>query len=112
MKIERDDISQEAYQAIADIVIEKLKPMMSGNGGNTEEDAVFDKKGLAAYLHVSESTINKLVMNKQIPHFKIQAGQSGAVRFRQRDISKWMQRQTIPEINPFTGRISHDRPAD
>ena len=112
MKIERDDISPDAYQAIASAVLEILKPMISGNGKSAGEDAVFDKKGLAAYLHVSESTINKLVMNKQIPHFKIQAGQSGGVRFRQREIDKWMQRHAVPEINPFTGKIGLSRPAD
>ncbi|MDA8086737.1 MAG: helix-turn-helix domain-containing protein [Nitrospiraceae bacterium] len=112
MKIERDDISPEAYQAIASAVLEMLKPMISGSGKSAGEDTVFDKRGLAAYLHVSESTINKLVMNKQIPHFKIQAGQSGGVRFRQRDIDKWMQRHTVPEVTPCTGKISHARPAD
>ena len=105
MKIERDDIAPEAYQAIAEMLIERLRPLLSNNCKNAGEDAVFDKKGLASYLHVSESTINKLVMNKQIPHFKIQAGQSGAVRFRQRDIDKWIQRQTIPETNPFAGKL-------
>ena len=99
-------------EAIAQRVAEILKPMISGNGKSAGEDSVFDKKGLAAFLHVSESTINKLVMNKQIPHFKIQAGQSGGVRFRQRDIDKWMQRHTVPEITPFTGKIGYDRPAD
>jgi predicted DNA-binding transcriptional regulator AlpA len=46
-----------------------------------------------------------MVMNRQIPYFKVQAGQSGAVRFRQRDIDKWIQRQTTPGINPFTRKM-------
>lgn len=108
----KTELEPQDIEAIAQRVADILKPMISGNGKSADEDAVFDKKGLAAYLHVSESTINKLVMNKQIPHFKIQAGQSGGVRFRQRDIDKWMQRHTIPEITPFTGKISHNRPAD
>ncbi|MCL4492489.1 MAG: helix-turn-helix domain-containing protein [Nitrospirae bacterium] len=105
MRIERDDIAPEAYQAIAEMVVDRLRPLLSGNGKYSGEDVIFDKKTLAAYLHLSESTINKLVMNKQIPHFKIQAGQSGAVRFRQRDIDKWIQRQTIPETNLFAGKL-------
>ena len=101
----KTSLEAEDIQAITAAVIETLKPMLSGNGKQAGEDVIFDKKGLATYLHISESTINKMVMNKQIPHFKIQAGQSGAVRFRQRDIDKWIQRQTIPEINPFAGKI-------
>ena len=111
MKIEREDIAPETYQAIAETVIERVRPLI-GNGKHSAEDVIFDKKGLAAYLHVSESTINKMVMNKQIPHFKIQAGQSGAVRFRQRDIDKWIHRQTIPDINPFTQKFKMNRPLD
>ncbi len=106
MRIERDDITPEAYRAIAEMVLEHLRPLLSGSGRSAGEDVIFDKKTLAEYLHVSESTINKMVMNKQIPHFKIQAGQSGAVRFRQRDIDKWIQRQTIPDINPFAGKMT------
>lgn len=96
-------LPQELVQEIALKVAELLKPMLSGNGKH-EADIVFDKKSLAEYLRVSESTINKLVSNKQIPFFKIQQGQSGGVRFHKRDIDKWRQRHTIPEINPFTIR--------
>lgn len=90
-------LEEEDRKAIVEELIAKLKPLLSGNGNN-KQDIIFDKKTLAAYLKVSESTINKLVSNKEIPHFKIQAGQSGAVRFRQRDIDKWIQRQSIPDI--------------
>jgi len=98
-------LEAEDIQAISAAVIETLKPILSGTGKQSAEDIIFDKRGLAAYLHISESTISKLVMNKQIPHFKIQAGQSGAVRFRERDIDKWIQRQTIPDMTQFTGKI-------
>ena len=78
--------------------------MLSGNRNN-EDNIVFNKKSLSEYLNVSESTINKLVSNKQIPHFKIQQGQSGGVRFSKKDIDRWIQRQTIPEIIPYNGKI-------
>jgi len=97
----KSHLEQDDIQAIASAVIETLKPILFDNGIQSDNDTVFDKKSLAAYLHVSKSTISKLVMNKQIPYFKIQTGQSGAVRFRQKDIDKWIQRQTIPDINPF-----------
>ena len=98
-------LESEDIQGIATAVTEMLKPIIASNGNGKHEDVIFDKKALAAYLKVSESTINKLVSNKQIPHFKIQAGQSGAVRFRQRDIDKWIHRQTVPEVDPFAGKL-------
>lgn len=97
----KTSLEQEDIQAIAAAVMEMLKPMLSHNGRHDGADVIFDKKGLASYMKVSESTINKLVINKQIPHFKIQPGQSGGVRFFKRDIDKWIDRQTISEIYPL-----------
>ena len=94
----------ELVDLIADKVIEKLRPIVTDNGKHETEDKIFDKKGLSEYLKLSQSTINKLIVNKQIPYFKIQPGQSGGVRFHKRDIDKWRQRHTIPDINQFTGR--------
>jgi excisionase family DNA binding protein len=96
----RVTLEVEDIQAIVTKVIEAIKPLLVSNNGHSE-DKVFDKKGLAEYLNVSMSTINKLVSYKQIPHFKINHGSSGGVRFYKRDIDKWIQRQTIPDINPF-----------
>lgn len=101
----KTQLEPEDIQVIAAAVIETLKPILTDSGKTAGEDAVFDKKALASYLHISKSTIDKLVMNKQIPHFKIQPGQSGAVRFNKVHIDKWIQRQTIPDINPFTGKL-------
>lgn len=98
----RTTLEQEDIQAIASAVMERLKPVITSNGNGKHEDIIFDKKALAAYLRVSESAVSKMVMNKQIPYFKIQAGQSGGVRFKKSLIDKWIQRQTIPEITPFT----------
>ncbi|MGO9611705.1 MAG: helix-turn-helix domain-containing protein [Dissulfurispiraceae bacterium] len=102
----KTSLEPEDVEAIASVVVEKVKLILSGSGRNAGEDIIFEKKTLAAYLHVSESTINKLVMNKQIPHFKIQSGQSGAVRFNKRDIDKWVAKHTIPEIAALKGKIS------
>jgi excisionase family DNA binding protein len=94
----------ELVKEIAKEVIELLKPMLSGNGKHETEDKIFDKKRLSEYLKLSQSAINKLIVNKQIPYFKIQPGQSGGVRFHKRDIDKWISRHTTPELNPLTGR--------
>lgn len=94
----------ELVDAIADTIIEKMKPLFACNGKHDADDIVFDKKGLSEYLKLSESTINKMVSNKQIPHFKLQPGQSGGVRFFKRDIDKWISTQTIPAYEPFTSK--------
>lgn len=93
-------------QAIAGAVAELLRPLLSnGNGKDETSNKVFNKKGLSEYLLISPSTINKMIVNKQIPYFKIQAGQSGGVRFYKRDIDRWISRQTIPEIAPLTRNL-------
>jgi len=97
-------LEAEDIELIVTKVIEAIRPLLVSNNEHSNghsEDRVFDKKGLAEYLNVSMSTINKLVSNKQIPHFKINHGSSGGVRFYKRDIDKWIQRQTIPDINPL-----------
>ena len=99
----KTEFEPQDIEAIAQKVIEKLKPLITSNGKH-EDNIVFNKESLSKYLNVSESTINKLISNKQIPHFKIQQGQSGGVRFSKKDIDRWIQRHTIPEINPFTIR--------
>ena len=98
-------LEPEDIQAISTAVMEMLKPVIAENGKQHAEDVIFDKNGLASYIKVSESTINKLVSNKQIPHFKMQPGQSGGVRFFKRDIDRWIAKHTIPEITPFTVKI-------
>jgi len=101
----KTQLEPEDIQAIAGAVMDMLKPVIAGKCQHEAVDTIFDKKGLSAYLKLSESTVNKLVSNKQIPHFKIQPGQSGGVRFYKRDVDRWIAKHTIPEIMPFSGKI-------
>lgn len=94
----KSTLEPEDIQAIAGAVAELIRPLLS-NGKDETSNKVFNKKGLSEYLLISPSTINKMIVNKQIPYFKIQAGQSGGVRFYKKDIDKWISRQTIPEID-------------
>ena len=94
-------LETEDIQAIASTVVEMLKPLLASNGKHEAgEDIVFDKKGLAEYLKVSPSTVDKMVRNREIPFFKLQPGQSGSVRFHKSDIDKWRRRHTSPAIDP------------
>jgi hypothetical protein len=45
------------------------------------------------------STVNKLVSNKQIPHFKVAQGQSGSVRFYKPAVDKWLLQKIVPAVN-------------
>ena len=100
----KTSLEQDDIQIIVSAVVEALKPMLSGNGKQDAGDVVFDKKGVAEYLKVSVSVIDKMVSKKEIPHFKIQPGQSGGVRFFRKDIDRWISRRTIPDVNPLQGR--------
>lgn len=99
-------LEPQDIESIALRVVELIKPLLSNNARQEKEDIIFDKKGLSQYLHISESNLNKLVSNKQIPFFKMQAGQSGGVRFYKRDIDRWIQRKTTPDIQDNSLKLS------
>jgi excisionase family DNA binding protein len=50
---------------------------------------VFDLKEATRYLNVSESTLRRMVDEKQIPHFR----QRGQIYFRQLSLDRWMEAQ-------------------
>ena len=68
--------------------------MLSGNGKH-EDDIVFDVQRLAEYLTVSKQWIYERSHLKEIPHIKKQ----GLLRFRRRDIDKWLDSDKIPAID-------------
>lgn len=88
MTLEKEDI-----QEIAQIVTEMLKSHM----GNTQkdEDIIFDVKGLASYLHVSESWVYERSRLNEIPKTK----PYGILLFRKKDIDKWLERHSTPTVN-------------
>jgi len=84
----------ELVDLIADKVIEKIKPIIAQNG-NHEDDIVFDVQRLAEYLNVSKQWIYERSHLKEIPHIKKQ----GLLRFRKREIDKWLDSDKIPAID-------------
>jgi excisionase family DNA binding protein len=78
-------LPQELVNEIADKVIERLKPLLSGTG-KAEDDVIYDVKGLCDYLHVSNKWIYERTHLKEIPHLKV----NGLLRFRKKDIDKWL----------------------
>ncbi len=91
MRIERDDISPETYQAIAEIILEKLKPALSGNGKGLSDDELMTIEDAAKLLRISKSQIYQWVNNAQhglgsFPYLK--AGK--LLRFSKTAIMKWL----------------------
>lgn len=92
MRIERDDIAPEAYQAIAEMVIDRLRPFLSGNGKSAGEDALMTIDETAAFLKTSKAQIYQWVNNSQhglgnFPYYK--AGK--LLRFSKKAIIKWLE---------------------
>ena len=89
-------LPQEFVNEIADKVIERLKPLLSG-AGKAEDDVIFTPETLAKYLQVDTSWVYKQVSLKTIPYFK-----SGKyTRFKKSAIDKWIETQTVRPILPL-----------
>jgi|SRR3989337_484274 len=84
----------ELVKEIASQVVELLKPMLSNNGRHEAEDTIFDKKGLAEYLNVPVTWVDKKVSFNEIPYFK--AGKYP--RFKKSIIDKWIEDNTVRAI--------------
>jgi len=87
-------LPSELVKEIAKEVMELLKPVLSGNS-NHKDDIIFDVQRLAEYLAVSKQWIYERSHLKEIPHIKKQ----GLLRFRKRDIDKWLDSDKIPAID-------------
>jgi excisionase family DNA binding protein len=91
------EIESKDIEAIAQRVLELLRPLLSNNGRQGENDTIFDVKRLAEHLHVDPSWIYKQVSFKAIPYFK-----SGKyVRFKKSAIDKWIENKTVRPIPPL-----------
>lgn len=89
----------ELVDLIADKVIEKLRPLLNGNGKASEPDIIFDVPGLAEYLQVSSKWIYERTQFKEIPYIKVK----GLLRFRKKDIDKWLSSNSIPATSRQRG---------
>ena len=99
MKIE---LETEDIERIAQKVMDALKPYLSGIGRDRQEDVVLDVPGLCDYLHVSPKWIHERTHLKEIPFHKLSNKQ---LRFRKRDIDRWLDSLRTPAINPTSPRM-------
>lgn len=91
MKIELED---KDVEAVAQRVLELLRPHVGNNGKRRADDTIFDVQGLADYLKVDASWVYKQVSLKKIPYFK----NGRYTRFKRSAIDKWIDSQTIKSI--------------
>jgi len=99
MKVE---LEQQDIQVIVDGVIDGLKPLLSRGPNSTKDDTILDVPGLCSYLNVSAKWIHERTHFKEIPYFKLSNKQ---LRFRKRDIDKWLESLKTPAINEFRGKL-------
>ncbi len=91
----KTELEQQDIQAIAQRVMELLKPVLSGNGKKASEDTIFDVPGLVKYLKVSKKWIYERTHLKEIPYLKV----GGQLRFRKRDIENWLNTFKVPAVS-------------
>lgn len=101
----KTSLEHEDIQAITSAVFEMLKPIISCNGKREAEDKIFDVEGLAGYLKVSHKWIYERTQFKEIPYLKVK----GLLRFRKKDIDKWLDSHKTPAIKTPERILSHVR---
>lgn len=97
LELEQADI-QAIAQAVTSEMVKVFKPLLNGKG---EEDTIFTLERLCEYLNVEPDWIYKRTARKEIPYIK--AG--GLLRFRKRDIDKWLDTCKTPAVNPLSARL-------
>lgn len=96
----RVDLESTDVEVIALRVIDALKPMLTGK--DKQEDILFDVKSLGEYLGVTSKWIHERTHLKQMPYFKLSNKQ---LRFRKRDIDKWLESHKAPAMNDYRGKM-------
>ncbi len=84
-------LEPEDVLSIAEKVVEMLRPLIPTG---SQEDALFDKKGLAEYLRVDVSWIDKAITNRTIPYFKM----GKYTRFRKSHIDRWLEAKKVEPL--------------
>lgn len=91
----------EDKKDIAKIVVEELKPLLKNNNKTNNDDTIFDVQGLADYLRVSIKWVYERTHLNEIPFLKV----GGHLRFRKKDIDKWLDLFHTPAANTLTSNF-------
>lgn len=99
----RTQFEDEDIKIIVSKVIEAIKPLIAGDRKHgTEEDIIFDIKGLSSYLNVSIKWLYEQTCFKRIPHLKLSNKQ---LRFRKKDIDKWLDSLKRPAVSEPASKL-------
>ena len=97
------NIPPELVSAIADAVMVRLMPMLSGlQMSPHQSDDLMGVAELAKYLgDVSKDWIYQRTANNEIPFVKI----GHLIKFRRSDIDRWLSAQVVPAVNSLSRRL-------
>jgi hypothetical protein len=98
----KTNFETEDLEEIKQAVLDALKPLLYGNSKQETGDTIFDVPGLSEYLHVTPKWIHERTHLKEMPFYKLSNKQ---LRFRKRDIDKWLDSLRTPAVNKYTGRL-------
>lgn len=91
--------TSELEERIAQSVVKALRPILGDTG--KDKDLIFSVETLAGYLGVSNQWVYDRVKLKEIPYIKV----GKFLRFRKREIDRWLDNMKVPVVNPYTGKV-------
>ena len=92
-QFELDDI-----KAVSSTVVEMITPILGRSFEKNSNGSIFDQDKLAQYLKVSRSWVDQRISQNEIPYFKC----GKYPRFRKGDIDKWINKNTLQPVTPFS----------
>lgn len=95
------DLEPQDLQIIAQTVVESLKPYLL-HKEDRQEEIILDVPGLCKYLGVTSHWVHERTHLKEIPYYKLSNKQ---LRFRKKDIDKWLESCKTASINDFRGKL-------
>jgi len=109
MKIELE-IPDSVSQAIAEAVVARLRPMMTGSQTQAPQmDDLIGVTELGKYLGgVSKDWIYQRTAGNEIPFVKV----GRMIKFRRSDIDRWLAKQSTPAVIPLSAPLPPRRARD
>ena len=103
-------ISPEFICAVADAVVERLRPMIHTMAVPApQRDDLMSVEDLAVYLGgVSVDWIYQRTAKNEIPFAKV----GRLVKFRRSDIDRWLSTQSVPALAPLSASLPSRRARD
>ena len=104
------NIPPELVSAIADAVVARLRPMMTGLQTNPSPvDDLMGVTELGKYLGgVSKDWIYQRTAGNEMPFVKV----GRMIKFRRADIDRWLAKQSTPDVIPLSAPLPSRRTRD